>query len=441
MSLFKRGKYWWYEFWFAGRRIQEPSKSASKSIAKLAEQKRRRELEEGFNSIEDQREEQVRTIRERAKAYLESYVLRNRSATFAEYAVKHINDHLADRMLCDIDDGLVREYQDARLRENAAPKTINEEIGFLLRLLGDRGDAIRSRLKKLKQLKLRGGKGVAKVYSSEEKEKLLREASDARSPLIYPILVLALETGMRNAEIRHLRWEQVNLKKQFLVVRQEQNGGWRRAHHSAFSRSPQSPRTSRSVVRGPVRPHRTGALLVPLGKGESPRSDAAGHDNQDLMEKRAPKGRREGTAARFAAHASNRVGGEWRRRPDDQGHRRSRIAPDAETLQPHPDESQTGRARSSLAETGRRTERAQRAAGKRSAERQPARAPARVATRDRQGPKRRWAPQGQAPKIDPKSRAAAQDCSPQRSETQDIERASLQKSLQSGQVRGKARKR
>lgn len=188
MSLSKRGKYWWYEFWFAGRRIQESSKSASKSIAKLAEQKRRRELEEGFNSIEDQREEQVRTIRERAKAYLESYVLRNRSATFAEYALKHINEHLADRMLCDIDDGLVRGYQDARLRENAAPKTINEEVGFLLRLLGDRGEAIRSRLKKLKQLKLRGGEGVAKVYSSEEKEKLLHEASEARSPLIYPIL-------------------------------------------------------------------------------------------------------------------------------------------------------------------------------------------------------------------------------------------------------------
>jgi hypothetical protein len=48
--------------------------------------------------------------------------------------------------------------------------------------------------------------------------------------------------------------------------------------------------------------------------------------------------------------------------------------------------------------------------------------------------------QGQTPKIDPKPRAAAQDCSPQRSETQDFEGASLQKSLQSGQMRGKARK-
>ena len=64
MAVFKRGKLWWYEFWFAGRRIQESTKATSKTVAKLAEQKRRRELEEGFNSIEDRRDERIRTIRE-----------------------------------------------------------------------------------------------------------------------------------------------------------------------------------------------------------------------------------------------------------------------------------------------------------------------------------------------------------------------------------------
>ena len=39
-----------------------------------------------------------------------------------------------------------------------------------------------------------------------------------RSPVIYPALMLALNAGMRNAEIRHLRWNQVDLKKQFLTV-------------------------------------------------------------------------------------------------------------------------------------------------------------------------------------------------------------------------------
>ena len=46
MAVYKRGQVWWYEFIFAGRRVRESVKTHSKTVAKLAEQKRRRELEE-----------------------------------------------------------------------------------------------------------------------------------------------------------------------------------------------------------------------------------------------------------------------------------------------------------------------------------------------------------------------------------------------------------
>lgn len=83
MSLLKRGNVWWYEFRFAGRRVRESSKTSSKTLAKAAEQRRRRELEEGFNNLEDVRHERVRTIREVGDDYLTSYRLRHpRSATF-----------------------------------------------------------------------------------------------------------------------------------------------------------------------------------------------------------------------------------------------------------------------------------------------------------------------------------------------------------------------
>jgi hypothetical protein len=51
MALDRRGDIWWYEFRFAGQHIQESSKSTSKTIARTAEQNRRRELEQGFNSF------------------------------------------------------------------------------------------------------------------------------------------------------------------------------------------------------------------------------------------------------------------------------------------------------------------------------------------------------------------------------------------------------
>ena len=225
MSVFKRGKIWWYEFWFAGRRIQESAKTNSKTVAKLAEQRRRRELEEGFNSIEDHRQERIRTIREVAKGYLEGYVLRNRSARFAQGAVNHLIRLIGAKMIVDVDENTVLEYQKQRLGEKAAPKTINEEVGFLLRLLGERGELVRAHLRKRKLLKLKVSRQAAKAYSPEEKQRLVEAARQARSPTIYPALMLGLNAGMRNGEIRALRWNQIDFERQFLTVGKSKTEG------------------------------------------------------------------------------------------------------------------------------------------------------------------------------------------------------------------------
>lgn len=137
MSVFKRGNVYWYHFVFAGRHIQEPAKTTSKTLARAAEQRRRRELEEGFNSLADNRKERIRTIAELASDYLEEYKLRNRSSTFAEYALNHVKRLVGSFMVIDATERTILDYQSTRLKENAAPKTINEEVGFLLRLLGD----------------------------------------------------------------------------------------------------------------------------------------------------------------------------------------------------------------------------------------------------------------------------------------------------------------
>jgi integrase len=84
--------------------------------------------------------------------------------------------------------------------------------------LGERGDLIRAHLRKQKSLKLKGSKPVAKAYSPEEKQKLVEASRAGRSPAMYPALMLALNAGMRNSEIRHLRWNHVDLNKQFLTV-------------------------------------------------------------------------------------------------------------------------------------------------------------------------------------------------------------------------------
>src|ERR1700679_2289297 len=127
MSLFRRGDVWWYEFWFAGRRIQESSKSPSKTVAKNAEQKRRRELEEGFNNFTDTRHERVRTFSDVADEFFNGYKLRlPNSAVFADYAIDHLKRLLRSKMLVDFNEAPVIKYRNDRLDEGTAPKTINE---------------------------------------------------------------------------------------------------------------------------------------------------------------------------------------------------------------------------------------------------------------------------------------------------------------------------
>jgi hypothetical protein len=70
MSVFQRGKVWWYKFRFAGREIIESSKSRSKTVAREAEKQRRRELEEGFHNLSNAREQRIRPLKEIIDEYL-----------------------------------------------------------------------------------------------------------------------------------------------------------------------------------------------------------------------------------------------------------------------------------------------------------------------------------------------------------------------------------
>jgi hypothetical protein len=111
VSVYKRGDVWWYKFNFANRTIRESSKSASVTVAREAEKKRRRELEEGYNDLADSRRERVQTVQSIGTAYLADYQLKHRAVTFAQYAVGHVTRHLGSKMSVDIADTTIRQYQ------------------------------------------------------------------------------------------------------------------------------------------------------------------------------------------------------------------------------------------------------------------------------------------------------------------------------------------
>ena len=220
MAPFKRGRIWWYTFTFFGRTIRESSKSTSKTIALKAEQQHRRRLEEGFLNISNVRRQRVRCLKDIIAEYLAGYRLRNRSVRFAEYALGHVSRLLGEKWIIDIDETVVFRYQEDRLRETAAPKSINEEVRFLLKIMGDSGDTIRRSLQRKRSLKLAIRKRVGKVFDDDETARLVEQAKKSRSPHMYPAFMLARNAGLRDAEIRTLSWGQINLKTGVLQVGQ-----------------------------------------------------------------------------------------------------------------------------------------------------------------------------------------------------------------------------
>jgi hypothetical protein len=80
------------------------------------------------------------------------------------------------------------------------------------------GDVLRVRLRKKKILKLKTGVHIGKAFGPEEKARLIENAKEARSPHIYPALMLALNAGMRDAEMKTLTWGQISFEKRYLAV-------------------------------------------------------------------------------------------------------------------------------------------------------------------------------------------------------------------------------
>lgn len=66
-----------------------------------------------------------------------------------------------------------------------------------------------------------------RFLSEEECKRLMAASKESRNPYLFPIVALALSTGMRRGEILSLRWEDIDFERKFIVLRQTKNGSMR----------------------------------------------------------------------------------------------------------------------------------------------------------------------------------------------------------------------
>jgi integrase len=229
MSVFKNGRFYHYEFILDGRRRRGSTGTANKQQAIAAERRQRERLEKSYSQVieDESREQQRKTIQLAAAEFLKEYITKHQSSTWAEYALGHLSRLLGGSLVMEITPTVVKRYQADRLTEKAGPKTINDEVQLLLRLCGEQGVLIRATLRRDKALKVPLPPSPGRPYSADEKARMLEEAQKLRTPLMRAALALDLNTGLRDKELREIRWEQIDLtdKKALTVGKSKTEAG------------------------------------------------------------------------------------------------------------------------------------------------------------------------------------------------------------------------
>jgi len=108
---------------------------------------------------QERRALELQTVDAAADAYLEDYRAKHRAPAFAECALKHVKRLIGFMVVMQVTPAVLKKYQSDRLNEQASGKTINDEVGVVLRLCGAQGDTIRAELKRTKALRLAQPRG------------------------------------------------------------------------------------------------------------------------------------------------------------------------------------------------------------------------------------------------------------------------------------------
>ena len=214
MSVYKRGDVCWYKFRFAGQMIRESTKSASKTVAKEAERARRRELEESWNQIKRRKLPPLFSLAAADWLKTRTSIAPSTERSY-KLAISNLTADFGKQLLCDISAEDLAAYQTRRKRDGVSNRTVNLELGVLRSILRRyrMWEAIASDVDFLRESPSPG-----RALTADEEKKLLDAASKSRCRSLYPVVMLALNTGMRASEIRGLTWQQVDFFGSALTV-------------------------------------------------------------------------------------------------------------------------------------------------------------------------------------------------------------------------------
>jgi integrase len=139
-------------------------------------------------------------------------------------------------VLADITPALIVEVRDKLLTESA-PRGNIRSPATVVRYMAALSHAFTiavnewqwledSPMRKVKKPKESNGR--VRWLDDEERVKLLTACKESPNSMLYLCVILALSSGMRQAELMGLKWQDVNLKDGYLILHETKNGDRRR---------------------------------------------------------------------------------------------------------------------------------------------------------------------------------------------------------------------
>ncbi len=214
MSLYKQGRFWYYDFEYHGKRYKESTEETSKILARDKETDKLKELRAGKAAVVDI------TFKDLGDKYLKIHAANKRGKHFFEYSVRVLNRDFGEKLLSEITPADVDGYM-AQRRAAVATATANRTLSVLKHMLKT---AIRWH-----HLDVSPAADVKLEREPKARERFLTDTEATtlleKSPKwLRPLVLTALHTGARQGELLALTWEDVDLDRARLTFRQTKNG-------------------------------------------------------------------------------------------------------------------------------------------------------------------------------------------------------------------------
>ena len=213
MGVYKREKIWYIDFYANGRRIRERV-GPNKRMAETALKKREVQVAENrFLEIRGKTEKITFTVM--AESYLKTYSEPNKKSAWRDQiSINHLTSYFGKKFLHEITPEDVEKYK-AKRRKEVSGSTVNRELACLKHIFTK---AVKwKKVKKNPTLEVKLFKESGKRVRYLEKEDIVR-LCESCSDWLRPIVLTALNTGMRRNEILNLKWRDIDFRRRIIYI-------------------------------------------------------------------------------------------------------------------------------------------------------------------------------------------------------------------------------